>query len=397
LANGDSVLIEVSATLRAIACKTGASPSSLTTADYIIDLPAELTAPVFTPPGGAYTSAQTVQINSDSPATSIHYTLDGSEPACLSGLSIGNGASVSIGESSTLQAVACGEEDDPPSAKTSASYVFLTSGEEGSDAQTPAQLINISTRSLVGGGDGVMIGGFIIEGESAKQVLLRGVGASLGAAGLSGVLADPSMELYDSTSTLIAQNDDWRQNATQKTQIEAMNLAPADAKEPALLLNLEPGAYTALIEGVGGQSGVGMIEVYAVDTSDQTAMLINISTRSDIGLGDAAMVGGFVILGSGTKTVLIRGLGPSLADAGIQGALSDPQLTLFNAEGEQLAVNDNWESGTDAQAIRNLPWTPSHPLDSALLMNLAAGAYTAEVSGINGVTGIGMIEVYVVE
>jgi hypothetical protein len=203
--------------------------------------------------------------------------------------------------------------------------------------------------------------------------------------------------LYDVNGEQIAENDDWHQNNAQEARIEAMNLAPADAKEPALLMELAPGAYTALISGVNQQTGIGMIEVYAVDTSDQATALINISTRSEIGQGDAAMVGGFVIQGSGEKTVLIRGLGPSLAAAGIQDALPDPRLILFDADGNQLALNDNWENGAEADLIRMLPWVPTHPLESALLMSLPAGAYTASVDGADGASGVGMVEVYVVE
>jgi tripartite motif-containing protein 71 len=253
------------------------------------------------------------------------------------------------------------------------------------------KLINLSTRGQINAGDGAMVGGFVLQGSEPQQILIKGIGPSLSAAGLSGVLSDPELTLHRNGNE-IARNDDW-ENGAQPSQIRSLN-PPANAKEPALLLTLDPGVYTATVSGKNGATGIGMVEINVIGESEST--LVNLSTRGQINAGDGAMVGGFVLQGAASKQVLIKGVGPVLSDAGIAGALSDPQLTL-HAGGVEIAHNDDWQDSAQSAQISATHRQPANDKEPAILATLSPGAYTATVSGGNGATGIGMVEVYVLE
>ncbi len=257
------------------------------------------------------------------------------------------------------------------------------------DPTTP-RLGNISTRMKVGVGDQVLIGGFIIQGSSSKQLLLRAPGPSLSSAGLSGVMQDPVLELHDSAGNLIAQNDDW-QSGTQAAAISATGYAPNNPAEPALIATLQPGTYTTIIRGQNNTQGIAMVEAY--ELSAPSTRFMNVSTRGNIGTGDEVLIGGFIVQGSGSTNVIIRALGPSLAGA-IPGALLDPNLEIYNSNGQMIASNDNWSASPQQAQISASGRAPSNPLESAVVANLAPGTYTAIVRGVNNLTGIGMVEVY---
>jgi hypothetical protein len=252
-----------------------------------------------------------------------------------------------------------------------------------------SRLINLSTRGQVLSGDNVMIGGFIIQGASSKTVLIRAVGPTLANFGVSGVLSDPRLQLF-AGQTQIAANDDW-QTATNAAAIQATTLAPSNTKESAILTTLAPGAYTAVVSGVGGATGVGIVEVYDIDHPE--VPLINISTRGQVQTGDNVMIGGFIIQGTSPQTVLIRAVGPNLANFGVSGVLSDPKLELYSGQ-NIIASNDNWETASNAAAIQATTLAPADPREAAILITLQPGAYTAVVSGANGGVGVGIIEVF---
>lgn len=170
-------------------------------------------------------------------------------------------------------------------------------------------------------GDGVLIGGFIISGDTDKTVLIRARGPSLADFGVVGVLQDPTISLKRVTGAFVDGNDSWEAHA--RADEIATHLQPTDPLEAAIVATLEPGAYTPIVSGVSGGTGVGIIEVFELDTNSR---LQNISTRGFVGTGDDVMIGGFIISGSSPKTVLVRGRGPSLADFGVQGALMNPNL-----------------------------------------------------------------------
>ncbi|HET9577763.1 MAG TPA: Ig-like domain-containing protein, partial [Usitatibacter sp.] len=251
----------------------------------------------------------------------------------------------------------------------------------------------LSTRMQVLTGNDVLIGGFIIGGSSPKTVVVRARGPSLAAQGIANPLANPTLQLVRaSDNATLAVNDDWG-TAANASQISASGFAPGDSRESAVMLSLAPGAYTAIVSGSGGMTGVGIVEVYEVDHPE--VPVTGISTRGQVLASNDVMIGGFVISGSSPKTVIVRARGPSLASQGVAGALSDPTLQLIRAsDNATVAVNDDWASAPNASQISASGYAPSDSRESAILVTLAPGAYTAIVSGSGGQSGVGIVEVF---
>lgn len=264
------------------------------------------------------------------------------------------------------------------------------------DAAAPAtpRLGNISTRVRVAAtANSMPIGGFIIGGNKLKTVLVRARGPSLSAAGVSDALPNPKLRLVQSAgNTTVAVNDDW-QGGPSADLIQSLGFAPANPLEAAVLVTLGPGAYTALVESADGSEGVSIVEVFGIDTPD--APLTNISTRGAVLTGENVMIGGFIIEGNGPQTVIVRARGPSLAQFGITNSLANPMLQVVRSSDQAtLATNDDWATGPDAAQINAAGFAPANALESAVLLTLAPGAYTAIVTGANGGTGVGIMEVF---
>ena len=215
--------------------------------------------------------------------------------------------------------------------------VDIGSVEVGPTVVTPAKALNISTRLRVETGNGILIGGFIITGTAPKSVAVRGVGPSLAQFGISDVLADPTVELRDSTGALVAQNDNWQDDPSQAAQLTALGLALQNPNESGLVATLDPGAYTALLAGKNNGTGVGLVEIYDANQAADS-QLANISTRGFVQTGNDVMIGGFILGGSDTTHILIRGIGPSLQ---VLPVLADPTLELRDSNGALLDANDN--------------------------------------------------------
>jgi Galactose oxidase, central domain len=255
-----------------------------------------------------------------------------------------------------------------------------------------ATLRNISTRASVQTGQGVAIAGFIVTGTGPKQVLIRGLGPTLTNFNVTGVLADPTLGLYDGSGTPISSNNDWK-NA-QQAAIQATGLAPSFDVESAILITLQPGNYTAILGGNNGTTGVGLVEVYDM-ISGGLSELTNVSTRGLVGTDQNVVIAGFIADGgNGSTQVVVRGLGPTLAQPqfGVSGTLADPVVTLVDGNGNVVQTNDNWKN-TQQAAIQATELAPPNDLEAAILAPVAAGNYTAILSG-NGGTGIGLVEVY---
>ncbi len=259
----------------------------------------------------------------------------------------------------------------------------------------PVHLANISTRAVVGSGEAALIGGFIVRGDTPKPVIIRAIGPSLAAAGLTNFLADPTLEVHDSTGALIAYNDNWQDDANSQGVIDA-GIPPTQPNESAILLTLPSNSvglgYTAVVHGANGGTGVGLVEVYDVDSGPGSSVL-NISTRSDVQTGDNVLIGGFIVYGEGSQRVLVRAIGPSLAGA-VADPLSDPTLTLYNSQGTQIDFNDNWQDNPAEAEIVASTVAPTDPKESAVLQELSPGAYTATVRGAGSATGTGLVEAY---
>jgi hypothetical protein len=272
-------------------------------------------------------------------------------------------------------------------------FGFNNSSALGVPVAAAVRLGNISTRMQVLTGNDVLIGGFIIGGAGAKRVAIVATGPSLTQYGITNALANPTLTLVrQSDQAVMATNDDW-QSAANSAQLTAAGFAPSNALESAILIDLAPGAYTAIVSGAGNGTGVGVVAVYEVDHPEYP--LVNISTRGQVLTGNDVMIGGFIIFGTTSQTVAVVATGPSLTQYGIANALANPTLTLVRSSDQSvIATNDDWQTDASASQLQSLGFAPSNPLESAILVTLPPGAYTAILSGKNGGTGVGIIGVY---
>ena len=254
------------------------------------------------------------------------------------------------------------------------------------------QALNISTRANVGTDDDALIAGFIVTGTTPKTVVLRAIGPSLSEAGVTGALADPMINVINSSGILIGSNDNWETDAGAAA-IRSARLDPTDPLEAATVLTLAPGAYTAVVIGQNRSTGVGLVEAYDLSPA-AGSILANISARGVVGTGDDALISGFIVGDVGTSTVVVRALGPSLPANNVSQPLSDPTLSVFDGNGTEIGTNDNWQDDPTASAVAANGLAPANDAESALLLNLPAGSYTAVVNGVDAGTGVGLVEVY---
>lgn len=262
-------------------------------------------------------------------------------------------------------------------------------------APPPGKLLNISTRMRVQTGDAVLICGFIITGTEPKTVMVRGIGPSLSALGVSGALQNPTLTLFRADpggNTELEMNDDWHEaNADEK---RATGLQPVFSTESAILRTLAPGSYTAVMRGKNNTSGIGVVEVYDLSATSNSK-LANVSTRGFVEAGDNAMIGGFIAGHnySGNIEVIIRAIGPSLAAFGVPETLQNPVLFLFDANGTEVDRNDDWRD-TNQAAIAASGFAPGNNAESAILTTRPPGNTTAVVRGKDGGIGNALVEVY---
>jgi uncharacterized delta-60 repeat protein len=270
----------------------------------------------------------------------------------------------------------------------STSDFFLARYLTGVSGITP-QPLNMSTRTLVGPDEDVLIGGFIIAGTDSKRVILRALGPSVVLGDATAVLPDPVLELHGPDGT-VTTNDNWRD--FQEDEIVGTTLAPADDREAAIVATLIPGTYTAVVRGHDNESGVSLVELYDLDQT-AASKLANISSRGFVASGDNVIIAGVILAGENNAAVVVRALGPSLGQFGIAEALQDPTLDLYDVNGTVTVSNDDWRDSQEA-ALQACTLQPTDDREAALLVNLVAGAYTAIVRGQNNSSGVGLIEVY---
>jgi hypothetical protein len=263
----------------------------------------------------------------------------------------------------------------------------------------PAQLLNISSRALLSktaddsfGDRAVIIGGFIVSGSVQKEIVVRGLGPSLKKFGLDPVLPDPVLELHASDGSVIASNDNWTEN---RDAIAATGLAPEDEHEAALRVTVTPGTYTVVVKEKSGLAGHGLVDIYDL-SPNATAKLVNISTRG-FADSDNVLIGGIIVGGSGQANddVVARALGPQLRRNGIPNALDDPTLEVRDGNGNVVGFNDNWNSNaSDTAWIGSTGLAPSDNSESAILLSLPRGNYTAIVRAKPNSGGVALVEFY---
>jgi hypothetical protein len=265
---------------------------------------------------------------------------------------------------------------------------------DGAPTPTPtpvSQAINLSTRMRVQTGDNVGIGGWIITGSSPKHVLIRAIGPSLAASGVPGVLADPVLELHGPGSFVTITNNNWRD--TQEAEIVATGIPPSNDLESAISATLAPGNYTGIVRGNGDTTGVALVEVYDLDPG--VGKLANISTRAFVSTGDNVVIAGFILGNGASDRIVVRGLGPSLAAAGVPTPLANPILELRDSDGVLLASDNNWlDDPAQAAGVTDADLQPTNDLEAAIPATLPPGLYTAVLAGLNSGVGNGVVEVY---
>ncbi len=271
---------------------------------------------------------------------------------------------------------------------------------------TVGRLTNLSVRTNAGTGAQTLTVGFALTGPTAKPLLLRAIGPTLADFGVTPVLADPQLQLFAGSSVVTA-NDNWGTptagNLSAPALTAAFNAAGAFALAPAtldsaLLRSLAAGTYTAQVTAVEGSPatvGIVLAELYDADPTGSTR-LTNVSARAQVGTGAGILIAGFSLSGNVPKPILLRGIGPGLAQFGVTGVLSNPILTLFRGA-TKVGENDDWGGASDlaggfaAVGAFTLSGTSR---DAALLVVLAPGNYTAQISGVNNTTGVALVEVY---
>ncbi len=273
-------------------------------------------------------------------------------------------------------------------AQASQTYSFAIDGN---------RLKNISTRAYNGVDELTMIGGFIIQGSVPKTVVVRVLGPSLAAYGLSPIAKDPAFRLNGPDGYQVNYNNDWG-FASDETYaaLVATGLAPTDPLESAIIMSLDPGAYTAVLEPGGGglntnYNGYALIEVYDVDPNT-LSKLANISTRSYTNPAYPE-IAGVIATGPGNDNVLIRALGPSLSGSGLSNPIDDPMVELRDANGALIASNNNWKDTQEAE-IGATGLAPGKDLEAAILIPLPAGPYTAVLRNTHTAFGVCLVEIY---
>jgi uncharacterized delta-60 repeat protein len=267
---------------------------------------------------------------------------------------------------------------------------------------TPGVVGNVSTRLPVGTGDDVLIEGFIVQGPagSTKKIVVRAIGPSLAPFGIPDALVNPTLEIHDASANnaTVATNDDWRSTQVgglitgdQSAEIASSGVPPSNDLESAIIADLAPGSYTAVVRGVGNTTGTGVVDAYDLSAASP-ARLANIATRGLVQPGDKLMIAGFIVQNGPVKAV-VRAIGPSLSAFGISNALPDTTVQLRDSNGAVVRENDDWQTDQQQDLI-NTGLQPSDDLEAALVETLQPGQYTAQVRGNPEQTGIGVVQVY---
>jgi len=380
----------------------------------------EAVSPDVSPAFTAQPSSQTVSGDSTvvfhasaggSPAAAYQWSFNGVPLADGGGVSGAGGATLVISGATSANAgsYTCAAANSSGTVTSAAASLMVVA------SANPGRLTNLSCRAQVGTGADIMTAGFVVGGAGVvgtQSVLVRGTGPTLSLFGLTGLLADPKLTLNntsDNPGQVIATNAGWGGNPEISAEAGLLGAFPwgtSATPDSALLQALPPDNYTAQIAGAGGDTGLALVEVYdatpAGTYAPATPRMINLSALIQVGAGANVVFAGFVIGGDTARTMLIRASGPALAAApfGFAGTLSDPQLTLTNTSvtpNRVVTINTGWAGDPTIVAggasVGAFSWSPSSA-DSAILITLPPGNYTAGVAGARGDTGLALIELY---
>ncbi len=273
-------------------------------------------------------------------------------------------------------------------------------------AAAPGKIVNLSARANVGTGGNILIAGFVINGSGSKSVVLRGVGPTLGAApfNVPGFLAQPQLTLINTaTGATVVTGTAWGGSpalVAAFSEVGAFPL-PSGSADAAVLESLPAGSYTSEIAGVNSGQGVALAEIYDTDPGSAASSLVNISARAYVGSAAQILIAGFVIQGAQPAQVLLRGIGPTLGAApfNVANAMAQPQIQLFNSAGDVIQSNSGWGGTSALKAVFGQVGAfalPAGSADAAMVATLPAGSYTLQLSGVNGTTGVGLVEVYLI-
>ncbi|MDP3069612.1 MAG: CotH kinase family protein [Opitutaceae bacterium] len=356
----------------------------------------------FVPPPGVTVSG-TQLILSAPPGTQIAYTLDGSDPRAERGDIAPNATvvtgSATIAASANLHARSyrAADRDAFPGSPWSS----VVGGVNSTPLSPPSRVINLSSRAVVGQGENALIMGVVVADSPRKTYLSRAIGPTLAAFGTPGTVPDPQLAVFGSDGRELARNHGWSlgPDAARVAQLARTVGAfplPDGSADSALVLEVGAGAYSLLGTTPSGRPGIGLAELYETDATGRT---VNISTRAQVGTNDDVLIGGFVVAGAAHKRMLIRAIGPTLRAFGVNNALTDPVLTVYSGA-SAIASNDRWAAGPQAAAVTaaservNAFALAADTEDAVLLLTVAPGAYTAEVRGKGGATGVALLEIY---
>ncbi|HUG11882.1 MAG TPA: family 43 glycosylhydrolase [Opitutaceae bacterium] len=268
------------------------------------------------------------------------------------------------------------------------------------NASVSSRIVNLSARAPLTTG-ALLIPGFVLIGTEPGPLLIRTIGPTLANYNVTNAHPDPAMTLFAGQNSMLA-NDDWGDAANAAAIADATIARGAFAlgaasRDAAAFVDLAPGLYTTHISGAPGSSGLVLFELYEDGRSD--LQLVNVSARADNGTGENIMILGFVIAGTGARTLLIRAVGPSLADHNVTGWLEDPVLTIYQGDTPILTVDD-WGDAPDIAALTaTMNTAGAFPLidgstDAAVVVSLMPGLYTALARGVGDTTGNVLVEVY---
>ena len=317
---------------------------------------------------------------------------------------IAGGAPYPVGTDSPRQSLA--KVPFPGVDATFQLYVGNAFGLARSTTFTPNRFANLSSRAVVGPGDRLVIGGFALRGRAELSLphtlLIRAVGPSLSSFGVANALQTPRLSVF-AGSQLIAENTGWESSANAAAISAAARTVGAfplsgGSADSALLLNLPPGNYTAQVTSASDLAGVALVEVYDTEAPG-LSRLKNLSARVQVQSDEGTLISGLVIDGGVSKSVLLRAAGPALAAFGLPGFLARPRLTLFKGS-TPVATATDWDSSANAGDIRAAAATvnafafPNGSADAALMLSLDPGAYTLQVTGADGGSGVALVEVY---